>query len=104
PAIGLMDADVYGPSVPLMLGIDEKARTGEDRRIIPVETHGLRVISMGMFVGEATPVIWRGPMITKLITEFLRNVEWGELDILGRASCREGVQGAVVDGEVQHTV
>src|SRR5438046_9223993 len=65
-----------------MLGIDEKARTREDRRIVPVEKHGLRVISMGMFVGEATPVIWRGPMITKLITEFLRNVEWGELDIL----------------------
>src|SRR5213079_3292938 len=82
PAIGLMDGDVYGPSVPLMLGIDEKARTREDRRIVPVEKHGLRVISMGMFVGEATPVIWRGPMITKLITEFLRNVEWGELDIL----------------------
>src|SRR5438876_337430 len=59
PAIGLMDADVYGPSVPLMLGIDERARTREDRRIIPVEKHGLRVISMGMFVGEATPVIWR---------------------------------------------
>src|SRR5881409_2030684 len=82
PAVGLMDADVYGPSVPLMLGIDEKAITREDRRIIPVERHGLRVISMGMFVGESTPVIWRGPMITKLITEFLRNVEWGELDIL----------------------
>src|SRR5881409_2687398 len=82
PAIGLMDADVYGPSVPLMLGIDERARTREDRRIVPVEKHGLRVISMGMFVGESTPVIWRGPMITKLITEFLRNVEWGELDIL----------------------
>src|SRR5207245_7198879 len=82
PAIGLMDADVYGPSVPLTLGIDERARTREDRRIIPVEKHGLRVISMGMFVGEATPVIWRGPMITKLITEFLRNAEWGQLDIL----------------------
>ena len=82
PAIGLLDADVYGPSVPHMLGIDEKAVTGEDRRIIPVEKHGLRVISMGMFIGEATPVIWRGPMITKLITEFLRNVEWGELDVL----------------------
>ncbi len=79
---GLMDADVYGPSVPLMLGIEEKARTGEDRRILPVERHGLRVVSMGMFVGETTPVIWRGPMITKLITEFLRNVEWGELDVL----------------------
>jgi ATP-binding protein involved in chromosome partitioning len=82
PAIGLLDADVYGPSVPLMLGIDEKAVTGEDRRIVPVEKHGLRVISMGMFIGEATPVIWRGPMITKLITEFLRNVEWGDLDVL----------------------
>src|SRR5437867_4336474 len=82
PSIGLMDADVYGPSIPLMLGIEEKARTREDRRLVPVEKHGLRVISMGMFVGEAPPVIWRGPMITKLITEFLRNVEWGELDIL----------------------
>jgi ATP-binding protein involved in chromosome partitioning len=79
---GLMDADVYGPSVPLMLGIDEKARTGDDRRIVPVERHGIRVVSMGMFVGETTPVIWRGPMITKLITEFIRNVEWGELDVL----------------------
>jgi ATP-binding protein involved in chromosome partitioning len=82
PAIGLMDADVYGPSVPLMLGIEEKAHAAEDRRIIPVEKLGLRVVSMGMFLGETTPVIWRGPMVTKLITEFLRNVEWGELDIL----------------------
>ena len=82
PGIGLLDADVYGPSVPLMLGIEEKARTSEERRIIPVERHGLRVISMGMFVGESTPVIWRGPMVTKLVTEFIRNVEWGELDIL----------------------
>jgi ATP-binding protein involved in chromosome partitioning len=82
PAIGLMDADVYGPSIPLMLGIDEQGRAAEGRRLIPVERHGLRVISMGMFIGEATPVIWRGPMVTKLITEFLRNVEWGTLDVL----------------------
>jgi ATP-binding protein involved in chromosome partitioning len=82
PRIGLLDADVYGPSVPLMLGIDEKSRAGEGRRLVPAEKHGLRVISMGMFLGEATPVIWRGPMVTKLITEFLRNVEWGELDVL----------------------
>jgi ATP-binding protein involved in chromosome partitioning len=80
--VGLMDADVYGPSVPLMLGIDEKARTASDRRIVPVERHGIRVVSMAMFVGETTPVIWRGPMITKLITEFIRNVDWGELDVL----------------------
>jgi ATP-binding protein involved in chromosome partitioning len=82
PGIGLMDADVYGPSVPLMLGIEEKARPGEGRRLIPAERHGVRVISMGMFLGPGTPVIWRGPMVTKLITEFLRNVEWGELDVL----------------------
>jgi ATP-binding protein involved in chromosome partitioning len=82
PAIGLLDADVYGPSIPLMLGIEEKAHTDERRRIVPVERHGIRVISMGMFVGETTPVIWRGPMLTKLITEFIRNVEWGALDVL----------------------
>jgi ATP-binding protein involved in chromosome partitioning len=80
--VGLLDADVYGPSVPIMLGLDEKPRVREDRRIVPVEKHGLRAISMGMFVGERTPVIWRGPMVTKLLTEFLRNVEWGELDYL----------------------
>ena len=82
PAIGLMDADVYGPSIPLMLGIEERGRPGEGRRLVPAKKHGLRVISMGMFLGAATPVIWRGPMVTKLITEFLRNVEWGDLDIL----------------------
>jgi ATP-binding protein involved in chromosome partitioning len=82
PGVGLMDADVYGPSIPLMLGIDERGRAAEGRRLVPVERHGLRVISMGMFIGEATPVIWRGPMVTKLITEFLRNVEWGALDVL----------------------
>jgi ATP-binding protein involved in chromosome partitioning len=81
-SVGLMDADVFGPSVPLMLGIDEKGRATEDRRLIAVEKHGLRVVSMGMFLGDTTPVIWRGPMVTKLVTEFLRNVEWGRLDVL----------------------
>lgn len=80
--VGLMDADVYGPSIPLMLGITEKAQSGEGRRLVPIERHGLRVLSMGLFVGEDTPIIWRGPMLTKLITEFLRNSDWGELDIL----------------------
>jgi ATP-binding protein involved in chromosome partitioning len=80
--VGLMDADVYGPSVPLMLGIEERARPGDGGRLVPAERHGIRAISMGMFLGAGTPVIWRGPMVTKLITEFLRNVEWGELDVL----------------------
>jgi ATP-binding protein involved in chromosome partitioning len=82
PAVGLMDADVYGPSVPLMLGIDQRARPAEGGRLTPAERHGVRVISMGMFLGHSTPVIWRGPMVTKLVTEFLRNVDWGELDVL----------------------
>jgi ATP-binding protein involved in chromosome partitioning len=82
PRVGLMDADVYGPSVPLMLGITERPTTGDDKRIVPVTAHGLRVISMGLFLGEQTPVIWRGPMVTKLLTEFLHNVDWGELDCL----------------------
>ncbi|MFN8543486.1 MAG: Mrp/NBP35 family ATP-binding protein [Candidatus Binatia bacterium] len=80
--VGLMDADVYGPSIPLMLGITEKARAGEKRELVPVERHGLRVISMGMFVQDETPIIWRGPMLTKLVTEFLRNCAWGDLDVL----------------------
>ena len=80
--IGLLDADVYGPSVSLMLGIETKPEVGEERRIIPAERFGVRAISMGMFLGERTPVIWRGPMVTKLLTEFFRNVVWGELDYL----------------------
>jgi len=82
-AVGLLDADVYGPSTPTMLGLTGRAPqvTGE-RRITPLEAHGIRVISMGLFVENARPVIWRGPMVTKLIAEFLHNVEWGALDYL----------------------
>jgi ATP-binding protein involved in chromosome partitioning len=79
---GLLDADVYGPSVSMMLGIEGAPPVREDRKIVPAERHGVRAISMGMFLGERTPVIWRGPMVTKLITEFFRNVVWGELDYL----------------------
>ncbi|MEO6027992.1 MAG: Mrp/NBP35 family ATP-binding protein [Candidatus Binatia bacterium] len=79
---GLLDADVYGPSVSMMLGIEGAPPVRSDRRIVPAERYGVRAISMGMFLGERTPVIWRGPMVTKLLTEFFRNVEWGELDYL----------------------
>jgi ATP-binding protein involved in chromosome partitioning len=79
---GLLDADVYGPSVSMMLGIEGAPPVRADRRIVPAERFGVRAISMGMFLGERTPVIWRGPMVTKLITEFFRNVVWGELDYL----------------------
>ncbi len=81
-AVGLLDADVYGPSIPVMLGLSERPRADEEKRIEPVERHGLRAISMGLFVEEAKPIIWRGPMITKLLIEFVRNVLWGDLDYL----------------------
>src|ERR1043166_5269589 len=80
--VGLLDADVYGPSVPIMLGLSERPRADEEKRIEPIERHGLRAISMGLFVEQAKPIIWRGPMITKLLVEFVRNVLWGDLDYL----------------------
>jgi len=80
--VGLLDADVYGPSIPVMLGIRERPRSTENKRIVPVTAHGLTVISMGLFLDEHAPVIWRGPMLTKLLGEFFRNVEWGDLDCL----------------------
>jgi ATP-binding protein involved in chromosome partitioning len=80
--VGLLDADVYGPSVPVMLGLSDRPRADEEKRIEPIERHGLRAISMGLFVENAKPIIWRGPMITKLLVEFVRNVLWGDLDYL----------------------
>lgn len=80
--VGLMDADVYGPSIPLMLGINERPASTEDKRIVPAERFGIKVISLGMFIDPGTPVIWRGPMINKLLTQFMRDVEWGELDFM----------------------
>jgi ATP-binding protein involved in chromosome partitioning len=81
-SIGLMDADVYGPSVAMMLGADQRAGVTAERRIVPLERFGIRYVSMALFMGEDTAVIWRGPMVTKLETEFLFNVEWGDLDCL----------------------
>jgi ATP-binding protein involved in chromosome partitioning len=80
--IGLMDADVYGPSAAMMLGVGERAAVTAERRIVPQERFGIRYVSMALFVGDETAVIWRGPMVTKLETEFLFNVEWGDLDCL----------------------
>ncbi len=72
--VGLMDADVYGPSVAMMMGVEEAARVNPQRRIIPPQRYGVRYVSMALFVDDQTPVIWRGPMVTKLETEFLFNV------------------------------
>jgi ATP-binding protein involved in chromosome partitioning len=80
--VGLMDADVYGPSVAMMVGTGRQVRVTEQRRMVPLERFGIRYISMALFIGDETAVIWRGPMVTKLESEFLFNVEWGDLDYL----------------------
>lgn len=79
--VGLMDADVYGPSIPTIMGVSEPPRPGE-KGIIPTEAHGVKVMSMGFFLKPDQAVVWRGPMITKMIDQFLGGVEWGELDYL----------------------
>ncbi|MCZ8523736.1 MULTISPECIES: Mrp/NBP35 family ATP-binding protein [Paenibacillus] len=79
--VGLVDADIYGFSVPDMMGIEERPQM-VDNRILPVEKFGVKVISMGFFVEENTPVIWRGPMLGKMLRNFFSEVEWGELDYI----------------------
>jgi ATP-binding protein involved in chromosome partitioning len=79
--VGVLDADIYGPAVPLMLGHQQKADV-RDNRILPAEHHGLRFISMGLFVPGDKPLIWRGPMAHKALQQCLFDVEWGELDYL----------------------
>ncbi|MEO6876713.1 MAG: P-loop NTPase [Opitutaceae bacterium] len=79
--VGLMDCDIYGPSVPLMMGLQGRPEVEGDS-LIPMERHGVKVMSMGFLVDENTPVVWRGPMIMKTIQQFVQNVKWGELDVL----------------------
>ena len=80
--VGLMDADVYGPSLPLMLGVDGRPRVSDQERIEPLEQFGLKVMSVGFFLDDSSPVIWRGPLVMGLVRQFLKDVEWGELDVL----------------------
>jgi ATP-binding protein involved in chromosome partitioning len=80
--VGLMDADVYGPNIPQMLGLDGQPRVSDDKKMIPPEAHGIKVISMGMLVPPDQPVIWRGPMLHGAVQQFMRDVAWGELDYL----------------------
>jgi ATP-binding protein involved in chromosome partitioning len=77
--VGIMDADIYGPNMPLMLGVDA-APAVRDEKIIPLEAHGIKVISLGFLIEKDQPAIWRGPIVMKIITQFLRDVNWGQLD------------------------
>lgn len=81
--VGLLDADVFGPSIPTMLGAPEvPPQASKDSKIIPALMHGLRVVSVGFFVDKDEAVVWRGPMVHRLLTQFLGDVDWGDLDYL----------------------
>ncbi len=80
-AVGVMDADIYGPNIPMMIGVT-KEPVKEGEKITPAEGQGVKVISMGFFVPEDTPVVWRGPMVHSAIQQFFRDVVWGDLDYL----------------------
>ncbi len=81
-SVGLLDADIYGPNVPLMLNTTEQPQALDERRIVPVTAYGLKMISMGLLNPGDRPMIWRGPMLHSVIQQFLRSVMWGELDYL----------------------
>ncbi len=81
-SVGLLDADITGPNVPLMLGVEGKPVASPNNKITPLERHGVKVISIQFFVPEGQPVVWRGPLVGGAIQQFLRDVEWGELDYL----------------------
>ena len=80
--VGLLDADIYGPSMPRMMGIAGKPTSRDGRALEPMRNYGIKCMSMGFLVPEETPMIWRGPMVMSAIQQMLRDVEWGELDIL----------------------
>jgi ATP-binding protein involved in chromosome partitioning len=80
--VGLLDADIYGPSVPRLLGIREKPEAGENHKLKPIEKFGIRTMSIGFLVDESTPMIWRGPMVQSALTQMMNDVLWAPLDVL----------------------
>ncbi|WP_297834281.1 iron-sulfur cluster carrier protein ApbC [Thermomonas sp.] len=80
--IGVLDADIYGPSVPTMLGLSGKPDSPDGKTIEPMRAYGIEAMSIGFLVGDDTPMIWRGPMVTQALTQLLRDTRWGDLDIL----------------------
>lgn len=80
--VGLLDADIHGPNIPKMMGVHDVPKQAEDRRMLPLEQHGVKLMSVGFLPGGHKPVIWRGPLIGKMIKQFLQQVVWGDLDYL----------------------
>ena len=81
-AVGVMDADVYGPSVPMMLGLSGRPDSPDGKTIEPMRAHGVEAMSIGLLVDQDTPMIWRGPMATSALTQLLNDTRWGDLDVL----------------------
>tara|TARA_Y100000588_G_scaffold105648_1_gene115504 strand:- start:358 stop:1497 length:1140 start_codon:yes stop_codon:yes gene_type:complete len=81
-SVGLLDLDIYGPSLPIILGINKSPGMMEDRKIIPIEHYGLKIMSFGFISGNDTPVIWRGPLVSRMTEQFFNDVHWGDLDYL----------------------
>ena len=80
--VGLLDADIYGPSIPRMMGVSEKPKMNKYKKLIPIENYGVKCMSIGFILDEEAPTIWRGPMVMKALEQMFNGVEWGELDYL----------------------
>lgn len=80
--VGLLDADVYGPSIPRMMGLQGKPELGDDDKLTPMENYGVKTISVGSLINEDVPMVWRGPMVHKALSQLLNEVAWGDLDVL----------------------
>lgn len=80
--VGLLDADLYGPSVPTMMGINKRPDLTSDNKIVPIEKYGIKLMSLGFLIPEDAPAIWRGPVVMQVITQFLKDVKWGDIDFL----------------------
>ena len=80
--VGILDADIYGPSMPRLMGLKGRPQTRDGKIIVPMENYGVKVMSMGFLVDEETPMIWRGPMVMSALTQMLREVAWGDLDVM----------------------
>jgi ATPases involved in chromosome partitioning len=81
-SVALLDADIYGPSIPRMMGINNRPITNENKKFIPLENHGIKCMSIGFLITPDTPAIWRGPMIMKALEQLFLNVEWGETEYM----------------------
>ena len=80
--VGLLDTDIYGPSIPMMMGIHKQLQTTPDEKILPISNYNIKLMSVGFMLDEETPLIWRGPMVMQIVKQFLTGVAWGELDYL----------------------